>query len=73
VGIPVIKSLMFAGGAGQWTLSGWSVVRPDDRAVFKMERFIFVAQDWPREVVVAVLEVKPHLCHSARVLPPVLV
>jgi hypothetical protein len=48
VGIPVIKSLMFAGGAGQWTLSGWSVVRPDDRAVFKMERFIFVVEDWSR-------------------------
>jgi hypothetical protein len=48
VGIPMIKSLMFAGGAGQWRLSGWSVVRPDDRAVFKMERFIFVVEDWSR-------------------------
>jgi hypothetical protein len=48
VGIPMIKSLMFAGGAGQWRQSGLSVVWPDDRAVFKMERFIFVVQDWPR-------------------------
>jgi hypothetical protein len=73
VGIPMIKSLMFAGGAGQWRQSGLSVVWPDDRAVFKMERFIFVVEDWSRggRPVVAVLEVKPHLCHSARVLPPV--
>jgi hypothetical protein len=44
---PSTPSSLFS-AAGQWKLSGWSVVRPDDYAVFKMERFMFMVEDWSR-------------------------